>query len=81
MSTITDQTAQILIEKYGAFLSIKELAKTLKRSEGGLRVTLQQNSSTSKKLNSAKTKVGRRVYFNTISIAEIMTEDLDDSLK
>lgn len=79
MSTITDQMAEILLEKYGPFLTVEELAKTLKRSTNGLRVTLQQNGEVSKKLNAAKSKVGRRVYFNAVSIAEIMTENAEQT--
>lgn len=77
MNTITDQVTETLTKKYGSFLTMKELAKELKRSEGGLRVTLTQNGPAARQLNSAKTKVGRRVYFITISIAEIMTANLE----
>lgn len=75
MSNVTQQMTEILTDKYGPFLSIKQLAEVLDRSPNGLRISLQQDGPVSKKLKSAKTRVGRRVYFNAVSIAEIMTEE------
>lgn len=73
MSNVTQQMTDILTDKYGPFLSINQLAEVLDRSPKGLRITLQQDSLVSKQLEPAKTRVGRRVYFNVVSIAEIMT--------
>jgi len=74
MTNISEQMTGILIDKYGPFLSINQLAEVLDRSPSGLRITLQQDGDVSRKLKSARTKVGRRVYFNVIKVAEILTK-------
>jgi len=74
MTNISEQMTGILIDKYGPFLSINQLAEVLDRSPNGLRITLQQNGEVSRQLKSARTKVGRRVYFNVIKVAEILTK-------
>lgn len=76
MSAITEQMVDILINKYGPFLSINQLADALDRSPEGLRITLLRDSEVSRQFQSARSKIGRRVYFNAVSVAEIMTTDL-----
>lgn len=75
MSAITEQMVDILINKYGPFLSINQLADALDRSPEGLRITLLRDSEVSRQFQSARSKIGRRVYFNAVSVAEIMTAD------
>lgn len=77
MSNVTQQMTVILTTKYGPFLSINQLAEVLNRSPNGLRITLQKDGQVSRQLQAAKTKVGRRIYFNVVSIAEIMTADVN----
>lgn len=74
MNHITQHMTDFLTDKYGPVLSINQLAEVLDRSPDGLRVTLQRDCEASNQLNSAKSKVGRRVYFNAVRIAEIMTD-------
>lgn len=76
MSAITEQMVDILINKYGPFLSINQLADALDRSPEGLRITLLRDSEVSRQFQSARSKIGRRVYFNAVSVAEIMTTDV-----
>ena len=76
MSAITEQMVDILINKYGPFLSINQLADALERSPEGLRITLLRDSEVSRQFQSARSKIGRRVYFNAVSVAEIMTADV-----
>ncbi len=73
MSDITEQMTDILIKKYGPFLSINQLADALDRSPEGLRITLMRDSEVSRQFQCARSKIGRRVYFNAVSVAEIMT--------
>ncbi|MGH1429375.1 MAG: hypothetical protein ACRBEE_15675 [Arenicella sp.] len=71
-------TLEFLQKNYGPLMSMEALAKTLDRSKEGLRVGLCSNSDFSRSINSAKKKIGRRVYFKTEIIAEII--DSQDSL-
>ena len=53
-------------------MSLEALAQTLDRSKAGLRVSLTSKSEFSIAVSSAKKKIGRRVYFRTEAIAEII---------
>lgn len=64
---------KILIETYGALLSIAQLARILDRSKEGLRISLRSDTVWAAKINSAKLKLGRRVYFKTTDIAQILS--------
>ena len=63
-----------LQESYGPLMTMDALAKTLDRSKEGLRVGLSSNSEFSRAINSAKRKIGRRVYFRTEVIASIIDD-------
>jgi hypothetical protein len=65
-------TLDYLQNKYGPLMSINALAETFDRSKEGLRVSLCSDSDFSKAVNAAKTKCGRRVYFRSGQIAEII---------
>lgn len=67
-------TEEILVKQYGVLLSLKDCAQLLGRSTEGLRVTLCRDNQLSKKLNSAKAKLGRRVMFKSAVIAQIIDE-------
>ncbi|AYN19421.1 DNA-binding protein [Alcaligenes aquatilis] len=61
-----------LTQKYGPLLSLCELAQLLKRSKDGLRIALNGNNEFAETWNSARVKVGRRVYFRAADIAKII---------
>lgn len=63
---------QTLTEKYGPLLSLAHLAKILDRSPEGLRITLRTSSDWSAKVNSTRIKLGRRIYFRTSEIADLL---------
>jgi hypothetical protein len=63
---------QILVEKYGVLLTLPQLAETLKRSPDGLRLTLRSPSEFSARMNAARIKLGRRVYFRTPQVAKLI---------
>ena len=67
-------TEEALIKQYGILISMKDCADLLGRSCEGLRVTLCRDNALSKKINSAKVKVGRRVMFKSSAIAQIIDE-------
>ena len=66
-----------LIVKYGVLMTIENLAEVLNRSKNGLRITLQQENEVSRLFNQARQKIGRRVYFATKKVAEIITGSND----
>jgi hypothetical protein len=68
-------TENYLLEKYGPLLSIVHLANLLDRSPDGLRLSLQQDGDLSRKFQSARKKIGRRVYFITERVAAIIDDD------
>ncbi len=67
-------TLDFLQDNYGPLMSMEALAKTFDRSKEGLRVCLSSQSNFSKAINTAKKKCGRRVYFRTVVIAQIIDE-------
>lgn len=68
MTTIEDT----LIKTYGPLLSLAQLAQVLDRSPEGLRIALRTTQVWTEKINSAKLKIGRRVYFRTAEIAAVL---------
>lgn len=69
-------TSDYLHEKYGPLMSMAALAQTFDRSKEGLRVSLTSDSKFSRAVNAAKTKCGRRVYFRSGQIAEIIDGEI-----
>lgn len=67
---------KILIETYGALLSIAQLARILDRSKEGLRISLRSDTAWAVQINSARIKLGRRVYFKTTNIAQILNGEI-----
>lgn len=66
-------TAEHMIERYGELMSYEQLATLLKRSESGLRVTMtRRTSDAAQVLGNARIRIGRRVYFRTKQIAELI---------
>ena len=62
----------ILIQQYGPLLTIVQLATVLKRSPEGLRVSLRADSNWARQINRARLRIGRRVYFRSLQIAEFL---------
>ncbi len=62
-------TSEILIAQYGPLLTLAQLAKVLDRSAEGLRVSLRYESEFARKVNTARVRLGRRVYFSSVKIA------------
>jgi hypothetical protein len=64
---------QTLTDKYGPLLSITQLATVLDRSPEGLRISLRTSSDWSARINTARLRIGRRVYFRTEQIAQYLS--------
>lgn len=67
------QIEEALTKQYGPLLSVAQLAKVLDRSKEGLRISLRTESDWSRPINAAKLKLGRRVYFRTAEIAQLLS--------
>lgn len=67
---------RLLFDKYGPLLTLTQTAEILHRSPDGLRVSLFKDNALSRKLNPAKCKIGRRVYFSVEAIAKILGEEM-----
>jgi hypothetical protein len=65
-------TEEILAKQYGTLLSLEELATTLDRSRGALRRSLRSSGEWVTKINSARLRLGRRVYFFTSENANLL---------
>jgi hypothetical protein len=61
-----------MFKQYGPLLSMGQLAKLLDRSAEGLRITLLRESDWTNQINETRLKQGRRVYFRTAKIAQIL---------
>lgn len=70
---------QILLEKYGPLMTMSVLAGLLNRTTDGLRLFLTRDCEMSLKLNRARLKVGRRVYFRTNDISRIIDGEVEAS--
>ena len=68
-------TLDYLHKTYGPLMSLDALAKTLYRSPQGLRVSLHSSSPLSDAINSCRKRIGRRVYFDTEAIAQMIDDD------
>lgn len=68
-------TESYLLEKYGPLLSLEQLAGLLDRSVDGFRLTLAQDGEIATKFNPARKKIGRRVYFRSSMVAQVLDAD------
>lgn len=66
--------------KYGPLLSLQELAEILHRSPGGLRIALRGEQSYAKKINSTRIRIGRRIYFSTPAIAQLISDEFQSGV-
>jgi hypothetical protein len=61
-----------LLRRYGPLMNLAALASVLDRSPDGLRVTLRSSGEWVEKINAARLQLGRRVYFRTAEIADLL---------
>jgi hypothetical protein len=66
----------ILLSKYGPLLTLCQLAELLDRSPQGLRISLNSDTALSRFLKPRRLKIGRRVYFRSNHIAELLDGQL-----
>jgi hypothetical protein len=69
-----ETTLQFLQARYGAVMTLEQLAQTLSRKPEGLRMTLlNSNEPWAMSLNASKRYIGRRMYFSTELVAEFLS--------
>lgn len=66
---------QNLIERFGPLIPLAGLALLLDRSPEAIRMFLRSNNELAKNINTAKLKVGRRLYFRSAEIAQCLSGD------
>lgn len=64
---------ETLTNQYGPLLSLAQLAQVLDRSPEGLRITLRASSAWVQQINAARLRLGRRVYFRTSEISQLLS--------
>lgn len=64
-----------LIQRFGLLMSINDLSDLLGRSPDGVRVSLYTDTDVSRKLKPPMVKVGRRVYFRTLQVKDVLHLD------
>lgn len=69
------ENKNFLLQKYGPYLSLEQLAGLLNRKVGGLRNSLRGRGEVAAKFNPTKKKLGRRVYFITQKVAAVLDEE------
>lgn len=73
MEAGTASLSMALQDRYGPLLNLVHLADILHRSPDGLRIALRGSSTYADRINATRLKIGRRIYFRTSGIAEILT--------
>lgn len=68
--TITAE--ETLIKQYGPLLGINQLAAIHDRFPYGLRTTLRSCGEWVNKINATCLRLGRRLYFRTIEVADVL---------
>ena len=64
-----------LIKHFGPLMPLSGLASLLDRSPEAARMFLRSNSELAQRINTAKLKVGRRLYFRTVEVAQCLSSD------
>lgn len=66
-----------LINRFGPLIPLTGLAALFDRSPEALRMFLRSDADLAQRINTAKLKVGRRLYFRTSDIAQVLSGTTD----
>ena len=69
---MTMTAEETLIKQYGPLLTINQLAAILDRSPDGVRTTLRSSGEWVNKINATRLRLGRRLYFRTVEVADVL---------
>lgn len=68
-------TEEVLLQRFGSpLLTIQQVAEVLDRSPEGLRISLAGEGDVARRLRPSRVKIGRRVYWRTIGVAQMIDE-------
>ncbi len=70
-------TFDYLISKHGPLMKIDEVANLFHKSTDAIRIILSRKSDLSNALNDAKNRYGRRIYFRTEQIADLVDNGVE----
>jgi hypothetical protein len=71
-------TFEILKEKFGAVMTLEQLAATLSRKPEGLRMALlKPKDAWAKEMSIRKVYIGRRMYFPTEVVATLLDGEMN----
>jgi hypothetical protein len=70
---------ETLTKQYGPLLSMAQLAQVLDRSPEGLRISLRASTEWVQRINAARLRLGRRVYFRTSEISQLLAGESEES--
>ena len=65
-------TEEYLLGKFGPLMGMADIAQLLGRSTDGVRVALYSDSDVSRRLKPTMVRVGRRVYFRTLQVVDVL---------
>ncbi len=68
-------TEEFLLDRFGPLMSIADVAEILGRSADGFRVALYSDGDVSRRLRPTMVRIGRRVYFRTLQLADALGLD------
>ena len=68
-------TEEFLLGRFGPLMSITDVAGILGRSADGFRVALYSDGDVSRRLRPTMVRIGRRVYFRTLQLADALGLD------
>ncbi|HEX7642585.1 MAG TPA: DNA-binding protein [Noviherbaspirillum sp.] len=63
-----------LVERFGPLMPLTGLASLLDRSQEATRMFLRSDSELAQRINTAKLKVGRRLFFRTAEVAQFLSD-------
>lgn len=65
-------TEEALLASHGPLISFNQLARLLDRTPEGLRSSLRSSGDEWSAIKEAKRKIGRRIYFKTVEVAQFL---------
>ena len=68
-------TEEFLLDRFGPLMSIAYVAGILGHSADGFRVALYSDDDVSRRLRPTMVRIGRRVYFRTLQLADALGLD------
>ena len=72
MAKLPMTTEQYLLDRFGPLMRMPDVAKLLNRSVDAIRMSLYSDNETSRLLKPTVIRIGRRVYFRTTQVNDVL---------